>query len=79
MTLATAVDMPGDEVVYAAAFDKGVTAVRKSMRGALIASNTDVRRCIEEYLAAAADLSIDWDTRLFHDMAAARAWLDDHS
>lgn len=48
LSRASSVDMTEEEIVYAAAFDKGFKAVRKSMRGALIASNTQVRRRLEE-------------------------------
>jgi hypothetical protein len=73
---ATAIDMPEQEVVYAAAFDKGVTAVRRTLKGALIASDGEIRRNLLHYLAAAHDLEVGWDTRLFTDLQSALHWLE---
>ena len=76
---ADAIDMPEDDIEYAAAFDKGVSVVRPTLRGALIVSNDHVRKPIEAYLAVADDLDVNWDTRIFDSMSAAKHWLDGHS
>ena len=72
----TSIEIPDHEVVYAAAFDKGVTSVRNTLRGALIASDPNVRRRLQDYLAAAERLTVEWDTRLFYDMRSAIDWLE---
>ncbi len=73
---AASIEMPEQEIEYAAAFDKGVTAVRKTLRGALIANNPQVKERLNVYLAIAEDLGVDWDTRLFDTMESAEAWLE---
>ncbi len=73
---ATSVDMPLDDIEDAAAFDKGVTYTRSSLRGALIVANDQVRDAVEKYLAVADDLQVNWDTRVFDNIETARIWLD---
>lgn len=73
---ATAIDMPRVEVEDAAAFDKGVAEVRPSLRGAMVACCAAVRAPIETYLATAEALGIGWDTRVFDNLVAAKAWLE---
>jgi hypothetical protein len=75
---ASSIDMPEHEIEYAAAFDKGVSAVRPTLRGALIVNNDQIRKGIEKYLAIADDLDVKWDTRIFDDMQTARNWLESH-
>ena len=79
VSYAVSIDIPEHEIEYAAAFDKGVSAVRKALRGALIASNSQVKERLKDYLAIAEDLSVNWDTRLFDNMESAKGWLDGHS
>lgn len=76
---ASSIEMPDYEIEYAAAFDKGVTTVRKDLRGALIANNDQVREQLEKYLAMADELSVNWDTRLFDNLQTAKAWLEGRS
>src|SRR5512133_814386 len=57
----TSYEVPEHEIVYAAAFDKGVTAVRSNLRGAMVASDEQIRERIEKYLAVAKELDIGWD------------------
>ena len=75
---ASSIEMPEQEIEDAAAFDKGVSAVRKTLRGALIASNNQVKARLEEYLAIASNLDVHWDTRLFDDIQTARGWLEEN-
>lgn len=76
---ASSIEMPEHEIEEAAAFDKGVSVVRKTLRGALIASNDPVRERLEKYLAIAASLDVRWDTRLFNDIQTAKDWLEGRS
>lgn len=76
-SLADIVDMPVQEIENAAAFDKGVTYVRKHLRGALIVRNTHIRAQLESYLAVANELEVKWDTRIFETIEQARNWLED--
>jgi len=75
---ASSLEMPPYEIEYAAAFDKGVSVGRKNLRGALIASNDEVKDCIEKYLAIADALDVNWDTRHFDNIQAAKDWLEGH-
>ncbi len=70
------IDMPVHEIENAAAFDKGVTYVRRTLKGALIVTNDHVRVQIEMYLAIADDLEVNWDTRIFDNIEVARDWLE---
>ena len=76
---ASSIEIPEHEIEEAAAFDKGVSIVRQTLRGALIASNDQVKGCLEKYLAMASNLDVHWDTRLFDDIETARGWLEKHS
>ncbi len=76
---ATSVAMPVNEIEYAAAFDKGVTYTRSSLKGALIVTNDHVRDVVEKYLEVADDLQVNWDTRVFDNIETARIWLDGRS
>ncbi len=73
---ASSVEVPEQEIEYAAAFDKGVSNVKAQLKGALIAACDPVKAKLEAYLSIAKDLDVGWDTRLFDTMDAARAWLE---
>ncbi len=75
MTGITALDIPEMDIEMAVAMDKGASQVRPRLRGAMVATDPLVCAQIEKYLALSREVENEWDTRLFHDMASARAWL----
>lgn len=73
---ASSVEVPEQDIEYAAAFDKGVSTVKPQLKGALIADRDPVKAKLVAYLSIAKDLDVGWDTRLFDTLEAARAWLE---
>ncbi len=76
LSRASSIDMHDHEIEEAAAFDKGTSYVRRTLRGALIVSSDHVRARVEKYMAYAGDLDVNWDTRIFDKMETARSWLE---
>lgn len=76
MSRITSLAMGEADVEYAAATDKGASGIRANLKGAIIVADGPVRTLVEQYLAVSENLENTWETRLFTDPEAARAWLN---
>jgi len=64
------------EIEYAAAFDKGASTSKASLKGAIVVPDSHVRQLVETYLSISNELDNGWDTRLFDNIESARKWIE---